>query len=183
MHNQSIQPTVKTAIMALSVGVLFTLSACSGGDNTASDAAPEVNDAAPVTVVEPVTNTKTPSIDTPEQADDIIEPVAEVVAEMPDETAAETVEPAAVDVPEPVLAADAGATLYASNCKVCHDSGLLNAPKYGDAVAWAPRLSKGKETLYLHSSQGFNKMPAQAINGITEAQVKASVDYMLASVS
>ena len=35
----------------------------------------------------------------------------------------------------------------------------------------------------MHSAQGFNKMPAQAVNGITEAQVKASVDYMLAAVS
>ncbi len=82
-----------------------------------------------------------------------------------------------------VLAADAGVKLYESNCKVCHDAGLLNAPKYGDAAAWAPRLAKDKETLYMHSAKGFNKMPAQAVDGVTEAQVKAAVDYMLASVN
>ena len=81
------------------------------------------------------------------------------------------------------LAANAGATLYESKCKVCHTAGLLNAPKYGDTAAWATRLDKGKETLYLHSAKGFNKMPAQAVDGVTEAQVNAAVDYMLASVS
>lgn len=82
-----------------------------------------------------------------------------------------------------ILAADAGAKIYESNCKVCHTNGLLNAPKLDDKPAWTPRIAKGKETLYMHSAQGFNKMPAQAVNGITDAQVKASVDYMLAAVS
>ena len=82
-----------------------------------------------------------------------------------------------------MLAADAGAKLYESNCQVCHAAGLLDAPKYGDTAAWSARLTKDKETLYMHSAKGFNKMPAQAVNGVTEAQVKAAVDYMLASVS
>ena len=82
-----------------------------------------------------------------------------------------------------MLAADTGAKLYESNCKVCHTAGLLNAPKYGDSTAWATRLTKDKETLYMHSAKGFNKMPAQAVDGVSEAQVKAAVDYMLASVS
>ena len=84
---------------------------------------------------------------------------------------------------KPPLAADAGLQLYESNCKVCHAAGLLDAPKYGDTAAWTTRLTKGKETLYMHSAKGFNKMPAQAVNGISEAQVKAAVDYMLASVN
>ena len=84
---------------------------------------------------------------------------------------------------QPPLAADAGLQLYESNCKVCHAAGLLDAPKYGDTAAWTTRLAKGKEKLYMHSAKGFNKMPAQAVNGISEAQVKAAVDYMLASVN
>jgi len=82
-----------------------------------------------------------------------------------------------------VLTANAGSALYESNCKVCHTAGLLNAPKYGDKAAWTARLTKDKEVLYMHSVKGFNKMPAQAVDGVTEAQVKAAVDYMLASVS
>ncbi|KTF06345.1 cytochrome c, class I [marine sediment metagenome] len=106
------------------------------------------------------------------------EPMAE------SETTDMVVEEKTAVVAEPeVFAADAGAKLYESKCKVCHTAGLLNAPKYGDTAAWATRLTKDKETLYMHSAKGFNKMPAQAVNGVSEAQVKAAVDYMLASVS
>lgn len=95
---------------------------------------------------------------------------------------AEAVEPPTPDEPE-MLATDAGAKLYESNCKVCHEAGLLDAPKYGDKAAWAPRLAKGIETLHMHSAQGFNKMPAQATDKVSEAEVYAAVDYMVAAVS
>ena len=81
------------------------------------------------------------------------------------------------------LAVNVGAELYNNQCMACHANGLLNAPKYGDTAAWAPRIAKGIDTLTTHSVNGFNQMPAQAYNGVTEAQAKAVVDYMLASVS
>ena len=148
--------SVAASLIALSA--LLMISACS--DKTATDT-PAV-DAAETTVVEaPVT----------------VEAVEEtaVVIEAPADTA--------IAAEPELLAVDAGAKLYESNCKACHANGLLNAPILGDKAAWEPRLAKGKETLYTHSAQGFNKMPAQAVNGVTEAQVKAAVDYMLAAVS
>ena len=146
------------ATLAISISALLMISACS--DKTATDT-PAV-DAAETTVVEaPV------AVETVEET--------AVVIETPADTAT-TAEPE-------LLAVDAGAKLYESNCKACHANGLLNAPILGDKAAWEPRLAKGKETLYTHSAQGFNKMPAQAVNGVTEAQVKAAVDYMLAAVS
>ena len=81
------------------------------------------------------------------------------------------------------MAADAGAKLYETNCKACHEAGLLEAPKYGDKAAWAARLTKGKDTLHMHSAKGFNKMPAQVTDKVSEAQVYAAVDYMIAAVS
>lgn len=81
------------------------------------------------------------------------------------------------------LADDAGQQLYDKQCKVCHDSGLLDAPKIGDNMAWAPRIQKGIDTLSLHSAKGFNKMPPQAINGVTDAQVHAAVEYMVSKSS
>ena len=90
-------------------------------------------------------------------------------AEAPETMAAEpaeAVEPPTPDEPE-VLAADAGAKLYESNCKVCHEAGL----------------AKGIDTLHMHSAQGFNKMPAQATDKVSEAEVYAAVDYMVAAVS
>ncbi|GAA0308184.1 c-type cytochrome [Psychrobacter aestuarii] len=81
------------------------------------------------------------------------------------------------------LSAEAGKTLYETRCKICHESGMLNAPKLSDTAAWAPRLAKGKETLYQHSANGFNKMPAQATDEVSAAEVHAAVDYMVAAVS
>lgn len=65
----------------------------------------------------------------------------------------------------------------------CHANGLLNAPKYGDAAAWAPRIAKGKETLYTHAAKGFNQMNAQVNAEVTEEQVHAAVDYMVEAAS
>ena len=173
MNKRSIKPTLKIAISTLSMSALLALTACSG-DNTATDAAvTNKSDVAPVAMTEPETAT----IETPAEADEVIEPITEAMETAAAQTATVTAEP------EAVLASDAGATLYESNCKLCHANGLLNAPKYGDKAGWSMALTKDKATLYSHSAQGFNKMPAQAVNGVTEAQVKAAVDYMLEAVS
>lgn len=170
------KPLGKLALSALATWCLSTLvalSACSGDNTTEEPAA--VNESADAVVVEeaPVAE---PEVATPEP---IVE--AEPVGIPAVET--EVTEAEGVAAEPEVLAADAGAKLYEAQCKVCHASGLLEAPKYGDKAAWAPRLTKDIETLHMHSAKGFNKMPAQAINGVTEAQVHAAVDYMLASVS
>ncbi|MGA6102322.1 c-type cytochrome [Psychrobacter pocilloporae] len=162
------QDIKRLSLSVISLSVLLVLSACSG-DNATTEASSAANEPAATSVEETVateSETTVPeSIAESETTDMVVEEKTAVVAE-----------------PE-VLAADAGAKLYESNCKVCHTAGLLNAPKYGDTAAWATRLTKDKETLYMHSAKGFNKMPAQAVNGVSEAQVKAAVDYMLASVS
>jgi len=162
----------KLRLSVISMSVIFAVSACSG-DNTATEESTAANEPANTAVEETVV--AEPEITTPE-------PVIEAETESTDMMVEEAVAPETVAEPE-VLAADAGAKLYESNCQVCHAAGLLNAPKYGDTAAWTARLTKDKETLYSHSAKGFNKMPAQAVNGVTEAQVHAAVDYMLASVS
>ena len=162
----------KLRLSVISMSVILAVSACSG-DNTATEETIAANEPANTAVEETVV--AEPEITTPE-------PVIEAETESTDMMVEEAVAPETVAEPE-VLAADAGAKLYESNCQVCHAAGLLNAPKYGDTAAWAARLTKDKETLYSHSAKGFNKMPAQAVNGVTEAQVHAAVDYMLASVS
>lgn len=156
----------KLSLSVISLSVLLVLSACSG-DNATTEASTAANEPAATSVEETVATESEATVPKPmvelESTDMVVE----------EETATE---------PE-MLAADTGAKLYESNCKVCHTAGLLNAPKYGDTAAWATRLTKDKETLYMHSAKGFNKMPAQAVDGVSEAQVKAAVDYMLASVS
>ena len=133
---------VKLVLSGLSLSALLTLSACSGGDNTAAEEPAAVN-----------------------------------------ETEAVEAEPAAAAAETEVLAADAGAKLYEKQCKVCHESGLLEAPKFGNKEDWAPHLAKDIDTLRMHSAKGFNKMPAQANAEVSEAQVHAAVDYMVAAAS
>lgn len=158
---------VKLALSGLSLSVLLTLSACSGGDNTPTDEPAVVNETEAV-VVEPAA---------PAEA----EPIVEVETVEVSEVKAEEVSAAAAE-PE-VLAADAGAALYEKQCKVCHEKGLLAAPVFGNKEAWAPRIAKGIDTLHMHSAKGFNKMPAQASAEVSEAQVHAAVDYMVAAAS
>ena len=175
-----IQPYMnKLKLSVISMSVVFAVSACSG-DNTATEESTAANE--PVTAIEETAVAETEGT-TPES---MVDPEADTESKAATESA-DIVDDAVVtpetDSEPEVLAADAGAKLYESNCQVCHAAGLLDAPKYGDTAAWTARLTKDKETLYMHSAKGFNKMPAQAVNGVTEAQVKAAVDYMLASVS
>ena len=154
--------------LAFSFSALLLVSGCS--DNTT------ISDSA---VAEPVETTvvETAVVETTVVEESVaIDPVEETVAVAATDTSNNAAEPE-------LLTVNAGEELYNKQCMACHSNGLLNAPKIGDKEAWAPRIAKGTETLYMHSAQGFNKMPAQAVNGVTEAQVKASVDYMLAAVS
>ncbi|MEM7362507.1 MAG: c-type cytochrome [Pseudomonadota bacterium] len=87
-------------------------------------------------------------------------------------------------VPLIVSAAD-GETIWEANCKGCHGYGIAGAPLAGDRKAWAPRIAKGKNTLYEHAINGhFGKrgtmMPARGGNSeLTDDQVIAAVDHMV----
>ena len=170
MKQQTMQKKsiVKLALSGLSLSVLLMLSACSGGDNKAAEEPAAVNEPETV-VVEP---------EAPVEA----EPVVEAETTEVPEVEAEEVSVDAATEPE-VLAADAGAVLYEKQCKVCHEKGLLAAPVFGDKEAWTPRIAQGIDTLHMHSAKGFNKMPAQANAEVSEAQVHAAVDYMVAAAS
>ena len=80
------------------------------------------------------------------------------------------------------LSLEEGKARYEKTCKVCHDQGLLNAPKLTATADWAKRLEKGVDTLHAHSAKGFGKMPAQATGDVSEAEVYAAVDYMISQV-
>src|SRR5690606_3213152 len=46
-----------------------------------------------------------------------------------------------------------GKEVYDSACTTCHAIGVAGAPKTGSADDWAPRISKGIDTLYTHAIQ------------------------------
>ena len=167
INKKSLNVVGKLTWSALGLSAMLALSACRG-DKAVEE--PVVEDVPAVEVVEEPVVEEAPVVEA--------EPVVE--AAPVEETATAEAEGA---VATEVLAADAGEQLYNAQCMACHAAGLLNAPKFGDKEAWAPRIAKGKDTLHMHSAKGFNQMPAQAANGVSEAQVYAAVDYMIAAAS
>jgi cytochrome c5 len=79
-------------------------------------------------------------------------------------------------------ASQAGKALYQSVCQACHAAGVLNAPKFGDKEAWAPRLKDPIDTVYNYALHGKGAMPPKGGSNASDADVKAAVDYMLAAV-
>jgi cytochrome c5 len=82
-----------------------------------------------------------------------------------------------------VYAAD-GKAVFNQACTVCHSQGVAGAPKFGDAEAWAPRIAKGKDTLYQHAINGFTgdsgtMPPKGGFTNLSDDDVKAAVDYMV----
>jgi cytochrome c5 len=79
-------------------------------------------------------------------------------------------------------AAGDGKKTFESVCTACHTAGVLGAPKFGDKAAWAPRIKTGKDALYHSALNGKGAMPAKGGNAsLSEADVKAAVDYMVAA--
>lgn len=75
-----------------------------------------------------------------------------------------------------------GKAVYEQTCVACHGTGVAGAPKYGDKAAWAPRAAQGKGALVASVTQGKGAMPPKAGNAaLTDEQLKAAVDYMLAA--
>jgi cytochrome c5 len=93
-------------------------------------------------------------------------------------TAAATASAAHASAAAPADAAE-GKKVYDETCHVCHGTGLLGSPKFGDKAAWAPRIAQGMDTLYNAALHGLRSMPPKGGNSaLTDAQVKAGVDYM-----
>ena len=115
----------------------------------------------------------------------------------PAATAATGASPAATAAPAPAAAPAAvavaaaapavaakpdGKKVFESTCTVCHGAGIAGAPKFGDKAAWAPRLATGIDTLYKVALTGKGAMPPRGGNkDLSDAEVKAAVDYMAAA--
>ncbi|MBI3381855.1 MAG: cytochrome c5 family protein [Aquabacterium sp.] len=71
-----------------------------------------------------------------------------------------------------------GEEVYKAQCTNCHAAGMLNAPKFGDAGAWGPRIAKGEALLLEHALKGFNAMPAQGGGDFSDLEVHRGLAYM-----
>ena len=86
----------------------------------------------------------------------------------------------------PAAAAKGGAAdgkkVYDATCTACHGTGVAGAPKLGDKAAWAPHIKGGMPHLYELAMKGKGAMPPKGGNSsLSEAEVKAAVDYMVAA--
>ena len=79
-----------------------------------------------------------------------------------------------------------GSVVFNNLCTGCHTSGAGGAPAL-TAAGMGARAGKGKDTLYDHAIHGFQGtagvMPPKGGNpALTDDQVKATVDWMLANI-
>ncbi|MDL5368148.1 c-type cytochrome [Xanthomonas sp. NCPPB 2654] len=80
-----------------------------------------------------------------------------------------------------------GKVIFDSLCTACHTTGVGKAPTL-DHSHWDARIAQGKDTLYKHAIEGYTGpdggiMPPKGGNpALSEAQVHATVDWMLANL-
>lgn len=80
-----------------------------------------------------------------------------------------------------------GREIWLGTCGNCHARGVAGAPLIGDTAAWAPRIVQEPAVLHAHAIDGYvgpdgTMMPARGGNpSLTDAQVRAAVDYMVAA--
>jgi cytochrome c5 len=121
-----------------------------------------------------------PGISIATNADDIQNRVRKVGKLNVSETAA----PAAMSGDNASDAAGAAAdpaALYQASCFACHGTGAAGAPVLGDKDAWAPRIAQGEATVLEHAINGLNAMPPRGGSSLTDDEIKAIVEYIIAN--
>ncbi len=72
-----------------------------------------------------------------------------------------------------------GEEVVKTSCSMCHDAGLMNAPKIGDKAQWQPLIAQGYEILVKHALEGIRTMPARGGNPtLTDGEIANAVAYM-----
>ncbi|MFT6288607.1 MAG: cytochrome c5 [Alcanivorax sp.] len=76
-----------------------------------------------------------------------------------------------------------GEDVYNGACMACHSTGAGGAPMIGDVAAWADRIGKGMDVLYVSGVEGVPGTGMIAKGGCmdcTDEEIHASVDFMVA---
>ena len=74
----------------------------------------------------------------------------------------------------------AGEQIYQSACFACHMTGVAEAPKLDDPVAWEPRLAQGMAGLIQSSINGKGAMPPKGgFAHLTEDDLRNAIGFML----
>ena len=150
-------------------------SQAKGGAAPAGDAAKAAPAAAPAADAAKAAPAADPAADAAKAA-----PAAAPVADAAKAAPAAAPVADAAKAAAPTAAVD-GEKVYKGICFSCHDVGVAGSPKLGDKAVWAPRIATGNDALYNSALNGKNVMPAKGGNAaLSEAEVKAAVDFMVA---
>ena len=108
-------------------------------------------------------------------------PSADPQALAPEAVSARVQPVARLEIGAPAAApgARAAADIVKSTCAACHQTGAANAPKLGDAAAWAPRIKAGINTMVQSVIKGKGAMPPKAGDpSLTESEIHNAVVLM-----
>lgn len=87
---------------------------------------------------------------------------------------------AATESTAAVAEADIGKHRYETTCKICHDTGLAGAPKFGDKSDWKPRIAQGMDQMVKTAITGLGAMPPRGTcNSCSDEEIKKTVEYMV----
>ncbi len=83
------------------------------------------------------------------------------------------------EVPAAPTGPRTGKQVFDTSCMSCHASGVMGAPKPGDA-GWETRKAQGMDVLLQHALEGFNAMPPRGTcMNCSDDEIQAAIDYMI----
>ena len=108
-------------------------------------------------------------------------PAPAAVTPAPAAAAKPTAAPAPAPAPAAAVkvAANNGEALYKQVCTACHAQSVAGSPKFGDKAAWAPRIKTGIDALTASVIKGKGAMPPKGGSAASEADIRATVEYMV----
>jgi cytochrome c5 len=71
-----------------------------------------------------------------------------------------------------------GEMVYNNQCAVCHASGVVGAPRFGDKQAWSPRIQSGLANLLASTLNGKGVMGPQRGGNYLDFEIARAVVYM-----
>ena len=73
-----------------------------------------------------------------------------------------------------------GAHIYKEVCAACHNSGVANAPKIGDQIAWKKLIGEGQIIITAHGYVGVRAIPPRGgKEGLSVEQFAEALTYMV----
>ena len=75
-----------------------------------------------------------------------------------------------------------GEDVYNVACMACQSAGIAGAPKVGDQVAWAGRISKGMDALYdsgINGVAGTGMIARGGCADCSDDEIRLAVDFMV----